>query len=328
MRAAAYERTGPASEVLSIVELPIPIPGSGEVRVRVSWSGVNPSDVKNRSGVRSKTLPFPRIVPHSDGAGVIDDVGPDVPRERIGQQVWLWNAAWQRAYGTAAEYVVLPATQAVPLPKTLDASIGACLGIPALTAYHAVAVDGGVADKCVLIAGGAGAVGHYAIQFARQMGARQILATVSGPEKAAVAKAAGADIVLNYRTDDLVGTVQEITGGQGVERIVEVDLGANIDTDIALLQPGGDIVAYGSGATEIALSFPAMLTKGIRLRFFLVYKLSADDRSRTIAGVSAMLESDLLSHNIAARLPLAQIALAHEIVEQGHAVGNVILEIG
>ena len=160
MRAAVYEKTGPASEVLSIVELPLPMPGPGEVRVRVQWSGVNPSDVKSRSGVRSKTLPFPRIVPHSDGAGVIDEVGADVPRERIGEPVWLWNAAWQRAFGTAAEFVVLPAPQAVPLPKNLDPAIGACLGIPALTAYHAVAVDGGVAGKCVLVAGGAGAVGH------------------------------------------------------------------------------------------------------------------------------------------------------------------------
>lgn len=328
MHAAVYERTGPASEVLSIVELPIPTPGPGEVRVRVSWSGVNPSDVKTRGGVRSKTLPFPRIVPHSDGSGVIDEVGSDVPRTRIGQHVWLWNAAWERAFGTAAEYVVLPAAQAVPLPNNLDLAIGACLGIPALTAYHAVAVDGGVTGKSVLVAGGAGAVGHYAVQFARRMGAKQVLATVSGPEKAALAKAAGADIVLNYRTDDLVAIVQDATGGQGIDRIVEVDLAANIGTDLALLKPGGDIVVYGSGAAEIALPFLPMITKGIRLRFFIVYKLSADDRSRAIADLSAMLESGLLSHNIAVRLPLARIAEAHQLVEQGRAVGNVVLEIG
>lgn len=328
MRAAVYERTGPANEVLRIVELPLPTPGAGEVRVRLVWSGVNPSDVKTRGGVRSKTLPFPRIVPHSDGSGVIDEVGPGVPRTRIGEQVWLWNAAWQRAYGTAAEYVALPAAQAVPLPKNLDPAIGACLGIPALTAYHAVAVDGGVAGKSVLVAGGAGAVGHYAVQFARRLGARQVLATVSGPEKAALAKAAGADIVLNYKTDDLVARVQEITAGQGVERIVEVDLAANIGTDLGLLKPGGDIVVYGSGAAEITLPFAPMIMKGVRLRFFIVYQLAAEERNRAIADLSALLESGLLSHNIAVRLPLARIAEAHQLVEQGGAAGNVVLEIG
>ena len=328
MRAAVYERTGPASEVLGIVELPLPLPGPGEVRVRLSWSGVNPSDVKTRGGVRSKTLPFPRIVPHSDGAGVIDEVGSDVPRQRIGQPVWLWNAAWERAFGTAAEYVVLPAAQAVPLPKNVDPAVGACLGIPALTAYHAVAVDGGVAGKRVLVAGGAGAVGHYAVQLARQLGAQQVLATVSGPEKAALAKAAGADVVLNYRTDDLAASVQDATGGHGVDRIVEVDLAANIAIDAALLKPGGDIVAYGSGAADVTLSFVQMIMKAIRLRFFIVYKLGQEDRRRAVEDLSAMLASAQLSHNIAVRLPLARIAEAHQLVEQGRAAGNVVLEIG
>ena len=328
MRAAVYERTGPASEVLSIVELPLPLPGPGEVRVRLGWSGVNPSDVKTRGGVRSRTLPFPRIVPHSDGAGLIDEVGSGVPRGRIGQPVWLWNAAWERAFGTAAEYVVLPAEQAVRLPKDLDPAIGACLGIPALTAYHAVAVDGGISGKSVLVAGGAGAVGHYAIQFARRLGARQVLATVSGPEKAALAKAAGADVVLNYRTDDLAASVHEATGGQGVDRIVEVDLAANIATDAALLKPGGDIAASGSGAPEITLTFFQMIAKSIRLRFFLVYKLEPEDRRRAIEDLSAMLAAGQLSHNIAVRLPLARIAEAHQLVEQGRAGGNVVLEIG
>ncbi len=328
MRAAVYERIGPAGEVLSIVDLPLPVAGPGEVRVKLGWSGVNPSDVKTRSGFRSKTLPFPRIVPHSDGAGVIDEVGPGVPRTRVGQPVWLWNAAWQRAYGTAAEFVVLPAPQAVPLPKNLDPAVGACLGIPALTAYHAMAVDGGVAGKSVLVAGGAGAVGHYAIQCARHLGARQILTTVSGPGKAALAKAAGADLVLNYRTDDLVAGVQAATGGQGVERIVEVDLAANIGTDLALLKAGGDIVAYGSGAAEISIPFASMIMKDVRLRFFIVYQLGAEDRSRAIADLGAMLESGLLSHNIALRLPLERIVEAHQLVEQGRAAGNVVLEIG
>ena len=157
MRAAFYERTGPAGDVLTVGEFPTPVPGPGEVRVRVAWSGVNPSEVKARAGARTRSLPFPRIIPHSDGAGVIDLVGEDVPASRSGERVWVWNAAWMRPAGTAAQYVVLPSEQAVLLPESTELAVGACLGIPALTAYHAVTCDGGVAGRQVLGAGGAGA---------------------------------------------------------------------------------------------------------------------------------------------------------------------------
>ena len=259
MQAAFYEHTGPASEVLRIDELPTPVPDLGEVRVKVSWSGVNPSDVKSRAGNRNKMLPFPLIVPHSDGAGVIDQVGSDVPSTRIGERVWTWNAAWMCPFGTAAQYVVLPANQAVPLPANVDPAVGACLGIPALTAYHAVTVDGGVANKNVLVAGGAGAVGYYAIQLAKIKGAKQIIATVSGPEKAALAREAGADIVLNYRTDDLRSAIQDVTAGQGVDRIVEVDFAVNVDTDIAVLRANGEVIVYGSSAPEISMPFSSAI---------------------------------------------------------------------
>src|SRR5207342_3785299 len=184
MQAAAYSRTGPAPDVLELIQMDRPVPGPGEVRVRIAWSGVNPSDVKSRAGTRSKTLPFARVVPHSDGSGVIDAVGDGVSKERIGQRVWIWNAAWNRADGTAAEWIVLPSAQAVVLPEGVQLDVGACLGIPALTACHAVAVDGGVAGKRVLVAGGAGAVGHYAVQMARLSGASCVIATVSSEEKA------------------------------------------------------------------------------------------------------------------------------------------------
>ncbi len=183
MQAAFYELTGPAKDVLHVEELPTPVPSLGEVRVKVSWSGVNPSDVKSRAGSRTRALPFPRIIPHSDGSGVIDQVGADVPPTRIGERVWMWNAAWLRPFGTAAQYVVLPSNQAVLLPPNTELAVGACLGIPALTAYHAVTVDGGVEGKNILVAGGAGAVGHYAIQLAKVKGAQQIIATVSGRRK-------------------------------------------------------------------------------------------------------------------------------------------------
>jgi NADPH2:quinone reductase len=327
MRAAIYERTGPARDVLSIVELPDPTPGAGEVRVKLQWSGVNPSDVKSRAGVRSKTLPFPRIIPHSDGSGVIDAIGADVPRSRIGERVWTWNAAWGRPFGTAAEYAVLPSQQVVPLPEGIDLAAAACFGIPALTAYYAVHVDGGVAGKNVLVAGGAGAVGHYAIQMAKLAGAKQVLTTVSGPEKAAVARAAGADLTLNYKTDDLATKAQQATGGRGVDRIIEVDFGSNVQIDQQLVKADGEIVVYGSNAPEIAVPFVPMIVKNVGIRFFIVYNLSPEARAAAIAGLTAMLQNSALTHNIAARLPLDEIAAAHELVEHGRVIGNVVVQI-
>jgi NADPH:quinone reductase len=328
MRAARYERTGPAHEVLSITEVPTPVPGPGEVRVRVAWSGINPSDVKSRGGVTGRAPAFPSIIPHSDGAGVIDEVGPDVPRSRIDERVWTWNAAWGRPFGTAAEYVVLPSHQAVRLPDNVDLAAGANLGIPALTAYQAAAIDGGVAGKSVLVTGGAGAVGHYAIQMAKLLGAKQVLSTVSGPEKAALAQAAGADVVVNYKTEDVAARVREATGGRGVDRIIEVDLAANLGTDIQAIRPDGEIVVYGSGAREIPVPFGPMIMKNIGLRFFIVYNLSPADRERALTDLTSMLARGSLTHNIAARLPLEQIADGHLMVEQGRAMGNVILSVG
>jgi NADPH2:quinone reductase len=327
MQAAFYERTGPVQEVLHIDEIPTPIPGPGEVRVKVAWSGVNPSDVKSRAGLRTKTLPFPRIIPHSDGAGVIDRVGPDVPSMRIGERVWVWNAAWMRPFGTAAEYVVLPTDQAVPLPHNTDLAAGACLGIPALTAYHAITCDGGVAGKNVLVAGGAGAVGHYAIQLARIKGARQIIATVSGPQKAELARQAGADLILNYKTDDLPAAIDRATNGLGVDRIVEVDFAANINTDMTVLRQDGEVIVYGSGAPEISVPFSPAIRKGLHLYFFIVYNLDPAARERAIADLTALLEGNQLTHNIAARLSLEQIAEAHDLVEKGQVNGNVVLEV-
>jgi NADPH2:quinone reductase len=327
MRAAVYDHTGPATEVLSVAEIPTPVPGPLEVRVNVKWSGVNPSDVKTRSGIRSKSLPYPRIVPHSDGAGVIDQVGEGVNRARIGERVWLWNAAWNRPDGTAAEYVVLPAPQAVRLPDGIDLAVGACLGIPALTAYHAVVVDGGVSGKNVLVAGGAGSVGRYAVQFARLQGASRIVASVSSVEKAALARAAGADLTVNYRGENLVDRCLEATAGMGLDRIIEVDFAANVKADLAAIRAGGDLIVYGSGAAEIAVPFVPAIAKGVRLRFFIVYNLNPEARARALNAVSEDLEKNRLTHNIGVRLPLARIAEAHELVEQGRVTGNVVLEI-
>jgi NADPH2:quinone reductase len=278
MKAAFYERTGPAREVLQVSTLPEPTPGPGEVRVRLRWSGVNPNDVKSRAGLRSSELPFPRIVPHSDGMGIVDAVGDGVARERIGQRVWVWNAAWGRAFGTAAQQVVLPEGQAVALPAGVADEVGACLGIPALTALHATLVGGGVNGRSVLVAGGAGAVGHYAVQFARLLGARQILATVSSPQKAVLAKAAGADTVIDYRRENVAEHVRQATHGEGVDRIIEVDVAANAAVDLDVIRSGGECIVYGSGAAQFTLPFFPLILKNVALRFFIVFNLKSDDR--------------------------------------------------
>ncbi len=327
MQAAFYERTGAAAEVLQVAELPDPQPGPGEVRGRLRWSGVNPSDVKSRAGLRSKLLAFPRIVPHSDGMGVIDAVGEGVPAARLGERVWVWNAAWGRAFGTAAQLVVLPARQAVVLPEGTSDEAGACLGIPALTALHAVLTGGGVAGQTVLVAGGAGAVGHYAVQFAKLLGATAVLATVSSAAKGEIARAAGADTVIDYRTQNVAEQVREATAGRGVDRIIEVDVAANAALDLELLRAGGDLVVYGSGRGEFTLPFFPLIVKNLNLRFFIVYNLDAADRERVVATLNGFLRRGALQHLIAQRLPLAQIVQAHELVESGRAVGNVVISL-
>jgi NADPH:quinone reductase len=327
MQAAFYERTGAAAEVLYVADLPDPQPGPGEVRVRLRWSGVNPSDVKSRAGLRSKALAFPRIVPHSDGMGVVDAVGEGVPASRIGERVWIWNAAWGRAFGSAAQFVVLPSRQAVLLPEGTSDEAGACLGIPALTALHAVMCGGGVQGQTVLVAGGAGAVGHYAVQFAKLLGARSVIATVSSAAKAELARAAGADLVIDYRSESVAERVRAATAGRGVDRIVEVDVAANAALDLDVIRPGGDCVVYGSGKGEFTLPFFPLIAKNVTMRFFIVYNLDEADRERSVAMLGDFLQRGVLQHLIAQRLPLAQIVQAHELVESGRAVGNVVISL-
>ncbi|MGO4223046.1 NADPH:quinone reductase [Lysobacter sp. TAF61] len=328
MRAAAYSRTGPARDVLAIIEKDRPEPGAGEVRVRIAWSGVNPSDVKARAGARSSALAYPQVIPHSDGAGIVDAIGDGVPAHRLGERVWIWNGAWGRADGTAAEWIVVPAAQAVKLPDGIALDVGACFGIPALTACHAIGVDGGVAGKRVLVAGGAGAVGHYAVQMARLAGASQVIATVSSAAKAEHARAAGAHAVIDYRNEDLVARVAEETRGHGVDCIIEVDFAANVERDFAMLAPEGRIVVYGSGAGEIAVPFVPAILKNVRLSFFIVYNLSDADRAGAIKRLHQWAGTDALQHAIALRLPLEEIAQAHEAVESGRVMGNIVLAIG
>jgi NADPH:quinone reductase len=328
MKAAFYERVGPAREVLQLVDLPDPEPAPGEVRVRIEWSGVNPSDVKSRGGVRTRTMPFARVIPHSDGMGVVDRVGDGVDARRVGERVWLWNAAWGRPFGTAAQFCCLPQQQAVRLPDGVPGEAGACMGIPGMTALHAVAMDGGVAGKTVLIAGGAGAVSHYAIQFAARMGAARIITTVSSAAKAKLVREAGADDVVDYKTEPLVERVRELTNGAGVDRIIEMDVAVNGANDLEMLRPGGEVVAYGSSPQPLNLPFVTLISKNIQLKFFMVYHLSDADRARAQGALQRFLAKGGLIHNVAERMPLDRIVDAHEAVESGKLIGNVVLSVG
>lgn len=327
MRAAFYERLGPARDVLQIGDLPLPEPAPGEVRVRVDCSGINPSDVKSRMGRRIKEMPFPRVIPHSDGAGVIDALGAGVRTVRLGERVWVWNAARGRPHGTASEYLCLPAEQAVVLPEQTSYEAGACLGIPALTALHAVLMDGGVAGKTVMVAGGAGAVGHYAVQFASLLGATRVIASASTSQKAALVHQAGADHVILYKSEPLAERVLDITQGRGVDRVIEVDISANATADLQMLKTGGECVIYGSGIDKLELPFSQLLHRNIQLKFFIVYHLAPSDRARAVATLTRMLERGVLQHNIAARFELKEIATAHEIIEGGQIAGNVVLHV-
>ena len=324
MRAAYYDSNGPARVVLRVGETETPQPAAGEVRVRLATSGVNPSDVKSRVGLIGK-MRYERIVPHSDGAGVIDAVGEGVAAARIGERVWIWNAQWLRPFGSAAQWVCLPEQQAVSLPAAVSFEAGACLGIPAMTACHAISRLGALEACTILIPGGAGAVGHYAIQFAKQAGAR-VLTTVSSPEKAAMARAAGADAVIDYRHEDVTERVRALTDGRGVDAVVEVDLAANVAMLPGVLRPNGKVVVYGSGQPVAQLPAFFCLLNAITVEFFLIYTIDAQARAQAVAGVNAALARGL-QHNVAVRYPLSEIVAAHELVESGRAGGNVVINI-
>jgi NADPH2:quinone reductase len=326
MRAAYYESVGPASDVIRVGERPTPQPGPGEVRICIHASGVNPSDVKSRAGARG-ALAYPYVIPHSDGAGVIDAVGNGVSPSRIGERVWTWNAAWRRPFGTCAEFVCLPSGQAVSLPLNTEFDAGACLGIPAMTACHAALGDGSLADKTVLVTGGAGAVGHCAIQFAKWSGA-QVIATVSGEAKSLHAKAAGADHVINYREQNVASVVKELTAGGGVDRIVEVEFGGNLPVSNQILKVGGVIAAYGSMAAPTPqLPFYPMMFNHTTLHLLLVYLLTDSQRERACGLINDALKAGILNADIGARFSLDDTALAHVAVETGSVIGNVVVTV-
>ncbi|MEM9967362.1 MAG: NADPH:quinone reductase [Pseudomonadota bacterium] len=326
MRAMTYSRFGPASEVLHLQKVAAPALSMGELRVALHYSGVNPSDVKSRAGRPGLARPaFDVIIPHSDGAGVIEAVGDGVNPARIGQRVWVWNGQWQRPLGTAASHITLPEAQAIPLPDDVSFQTGANLGIPGLTACHAVLGRGPVSGKTVLVQGGAGTVGLLAVQLAKWAGAK-VIATCS-PSDVNRVQAAGADIVLDYRTPDLAAQILEANCGDLIDTIVEVEFGINLAIDAEVIAPNGRLAAYGSHKEMTPkLPFFPLLFKAVTIDIILVYLLPKAERERAIGILHRALSENALHCPIAQVYPLAEVAAAHEAVEKAERHGAILLD--
>ena len=330
MKAALYERRGPAREVLHLADRPTPEPGPGEVRVKIAVSAVNPSDTKGRGAWLGATqMPYPQITPHQDGAGVIDKVGEGVVQARVGERVWLYMAQRGRAFGTAAEYTCVPAERAVLLPRSASFADGACLGIPVMTAHYCLFRDGPVKDKTVLVQGGAGGVGFYAVQLAKWGGARTVIATVSRDAQAAQARFAGADATVDYKQPDAIEQVRAAAGGPAaVDHIVEVNFGANVAMDMGVIARNGVIASYGSDSNpEPKLPYWAFTQRDATLRMALIYEAAQSARDHAARDINAMLREGRLKHQVAQRFPLDRIAEAHEAMESGKTMGKLLIDV-
>lgn len=325
MRAVWYERQGPAREVFIVDDLPTPEAGPGEVRVRLEASGVNPSDTYRRAGPGG--MDHPRVVTNSDGAGIVDQVGPGVARSWVGKRVWLYNGQRNgRWCGTAAQYIALSVDLVTELPSTVTFAEGATLGIPAMTAHRCVFVAGAVQGCTLLVTGGAGAVGHYAVQLATWAGAT-VIATVSSAEKAARARAGGAAHTINYRHEDVAARVREITEGRGVDHVVDVDFGGNLAATIGCLRDSGSVAAYATnGDRTPTLPVRELMSRNIALHFMVLPTSPHETRKRAQMDIAAWLRGGARILSVADRFPLSQTAAAHEAVEKGGKVGTVIVE--
>ncbi|MEH6468495.1 MAG: NADPH:quinone reductase [Porticoccus sp.] len=327
MKAAIFDALGAAGDVLNITDIKKPVPAHGEVLVRIHCSAVNPSDVKKRAGPSPGLLDGGFIVPHSDGAGVIEAVGRGVPASRIGERVWVYQAQYARRFGTAAEYLALPSGRAVKLPDGVGFDVGACMGIPAMTAHRCVFADGPVDGQTVLVTGGAGRVGHYAIQWAKQAGA-QVIATASSSQAEEHCIVAGADAVCPHSGDEFVRVISEMTDGRGVDRVVDGEFGANLPGLLEVMSTGGVIATYSSMLVpEPSLPFRQMMFMDLTLRLVLVYAMPESAKLDAIEDITDCLDKGLLQHRIAHRLPLEQIATAHQLIEQSGFYGAVVVDI-
>jgi len=331
MRTVSAIGQGAAKDSFRITNGAAPEPGSGEIRVRIHASGINPSDYKVRSGAQGP-LPHGVVTPHSDGAGIIEAVGKGVSSDQIGQRVWLFNVnrsedgLAQGNRGTAAEQIVVKAELAAPLPDGISFEQGACLGVPAMTAHRALMADGPVNGQWVLVTGGAGAVGQCAIALAKWAGA-QVIATVSGPEKAEIALQAGADHIVNYRKENLPAAVLTITGGKRIDRIVDVALSDTMSEAHLYLKQGGVIAHYATSDPAAPLPYRSLLVTNAVVRFVFVYAIPAQVQQDAIEDINACLQTGALKLKVERKFPLDQIVAAHEFAEQGGFAGKVILTV-
>lgn len=324
MKAAWYEKQGPAREVLTVGEMPDPQPGAGEVRIRVAASGVNPGDVKKRQDSFGIGMPYPRVIPHSDGAGTVDRLGEGVAADWLGKRVWCFGAQSYRPFGTAAEFTVVPVAQVAGLPDNVSPEQGACLGIPGITAHRAVHVAGPVSGRTVLVQGAAGAVGMCAVQLARHAGSR-VIGTVRSSAEEDTARNAGAhEVILN--DSEFPSRVRDVAP-DGIDHVVEVAFGANIDRDVEFLKQGGSISTYATNAAGPAIPFWQMVFKNVRLFFLGSDDFPPEAKSAAARDLNGALQAGWSGFPIAERVPLAEIARAHELVEHPARPGRIVVTI-
>jgi NADPH:quinone reductase len=324
MKAAWYERQGPAREVLMVGEMPDPTPAAGEVRIRIAASGINPGDVKKRQDTFGVGMPYPRVIPHSDGAGRVDQLGTGVPSEWMSRSVWCYGAQSYRPFGTAAEFTVVPVDRIAPLPGSVPMEQGACLGIPGITAHRAVHVAGPVNGRSVLVQGAAGSVGACAVRLARFAGAR-VIGTVRSSSDEATAKNAGAHDVL-VGDKELTSRVKALAP-DGIDHIVEVAFGANMEADVELLKQGGSIASYATDNAAPKIPFWQMVFKNIRVFFLGSDDFPKEAKSQATRDLNAALEGEWQGFDIGERIALADIARAHELVEHPMRRGRVVVVV-
>ncbi len=324
MKAAWYEKQGPPREVLIVGDMPDPTPGPGELRIRIAASGINPGDIRKRQDDFGIGMPYPRVIPHSDGAGQVDQVGDGVSSEWLGKPVWCYGAQSYRPFGTAAEFTVVPAAQAVPLPAKVAPEQGACLGIPGITGHRAVHVAGPVSGRTVLVQGAAGSVGLCAVQLARHAGAH-VIGTIRTPAEEQTAKQSGAHEVL-LNDAELPAKARALVP-EGVDHIVEVAFGANIEHDIELLKMGGSIATYATNAATPTIPFWQMVFKNIQLYFLWSDDFPPEAKAAAARDINAALEAGWSGFVIGERIPLSEIARAHELAEKPQHPGRVVVTL-
>jgi len=326
LKAAWFESFGTAADVLLVGEQENPVPGEGEVLVRLVCSGVNPSDVKKRAGAFPGLLDDGPVIPHSDGAGVIEATGDGVPADRVGERVWVYEAQYARRFGSAAEYVALDSRRAVLLPDNTSFETGACIGIPVMTAHRCVFADGAVEGQTLVITGGVGRVGYYAVQWAVQAGAR-VIATASNETDAENCRLAGAFAVVNHRDEDWAAQVVAANSGALVDRVIDVEFGANLPAVLDMIRTSGTIVTYGSTVvTEPKLPFYRMMFMDLTIRMVIVYAMPESAKQAAMDDIEQALCENRLEHRIAHVLPLDNIVQAHELIEQGGFRGCVVVQ--